>query len=722
MRTRILLNLALIFISLEGISQNVGIGTTTPLAKLQVKGSADVSQLLVDANATQSNSNPLIKLRNSSGSDLLWLHSDNSSNSFVGSNTGRFNEAVNGATGNSFFGSFSADSNTTGANNTALGREALQSNNAGDNATAIGYQAMQYTNSASGSFSNTNIAVGYQALRGSLIPASNTGTGNTAIGYQTMLNNSTGFNNTAYGRSTLISNTGGDNNTAIGYQSLNDNTTGLNNTASGFQSLFNNADGDRNTAYGASALLSNQAGNNGTAFGYGAMSLVNNQATSFTNTNAAFGYEALRGSVSASANTGVGNSATGYQALYSNSSGDYNTAMGYHSLYTNSTGNRNTGFGYLSLNDNSTGSQNTSTGWQTLNSNTTGEDNTASGANTMRFSSTGSRNTAYGVYALRENVAGSNGTAIGYNALALYNNSNVPFTNFNTAIGYEAYMGGAASAEFNIGNHNTAVGHQALRNNLSGNYNVAMGSYALQFINTGSFNTGIGMYTLFDSGADNLTALGYSAGSAFSNWSGCTFLGYNSESNANTYDNAMSIGNGAIVTGSDRVRVGNTNVTSIGGQVGWTTFSDGRFKKNVIENIPGLDFILKLRPVSYTTDIIALNRFIGADEIRKIKESRGEKIESDKPGYQQGIQHTGFIAQEVEAAAKQLGFLFSGIDVPANDKSPYGIRYAEFVVPLVKAVQEQQKIIEEQTRKNIQLQIQFENILKELELLKSKIK
>jgi hypothetical protein len=481
-------------------------------------------------------------------------------------------------------------------------------------------------------------------------------------------------------------------------------------------------DGDRNTAYGVSALLSNQAGNNGTAFGHGAMSLVNNQATSFTNTSIAFGYEALRGSVSASANTGSGNSAVGYQSLFSNSSGDFNTAMGYHSLYTNSTGNRNTGFGYLTLNDNSTGSQNTATGWQTLNSNTTGEDNTACGANTMRFSSTGSRNTAYGVFALRENVAGSNGTAIGYNAMSLYNNSAVPFTNFNTAIGFEAYMGGAVNSGFNTGNHNTAVGHQALRNNLSGNYNVGIGSYALQFINTGSYNTGVGMYTLFDSGADYLTALGYSAGSAYNNWSGCTFLGYNSESNFDTYENATAIGYNAIVTASDRVRIGNTSVGSIGGQVGWTTFSDGRFKTNISEDISGLAFILKLRPVSYNTDIVSLNTFIGVDRIKQIKESRGEQMPEYKAGSQQTIRHTGFIAQEVEMAAKELGFDFSGVDAPRNANDIYGIRYAEFVVPLVKAMQEQQAHIEEQTKRNSQLQQQLENLIKEIEFLKAKMK
>ena len=49
---------------------------------------------------------------------------------------------------------------------------------------------------------------------------------------------------------------------------------------------------------------------------------------------------------------------------------------------------------------------------------------------------------------------------------------------------------------------------------------------------------------------------------------------------------------------------------------------------------------------------------------------------------------TGFIAQEVEEAAKATGFEFSGIDKPKSDNDYYGLRYAEFVVPLVKAVQE----------------------------------
>jgi hypothetical protein len=58
------------------------------------------------------------------------------------------------------------------------------------------------------------------------------------------------------------------------------------------------------------------------------------------------------------------------------------------------------------------------------------------------------------------------------------------------------------------------------------------------------------------------------------------------------------------------------------------------------------------------------------------------------------IVFSGFIAQDVEKAANETGYDFSGVDKPKNDKDLYGLRYAEFVVPLVKAVQEQQEMID----------------------------
>ena len=106
---------------------------------------------------------------------------------------------------------------------------------------------------------------------------------------------------------------------------------------------------------------------------------------------------------------------------------------------------------------------------------------------------------------------------------------------------------------------------------------------------------------------------------------------------------------------SNKVVVGNLGVTSIGGQVGWTTYSDRRLKKDIQESNLGLAFILNLKPVTY--------EYIAAE--------------------QAGIRYTGLIAQDVDAAAKGA---FSGVD---KNGEYWGIRYAELTVPLVKAVQEQ---------------------------------
>ena len=73
---------------------------------------------------------------------------------------------------------------------------------------------------------------------------------------------------------------------------------------------------------------------------------------------------------------------------------------------------------------------------------------------------------------------------------------------------------------------------------------------------------------------------------------------------------------------------------------------------------------------------------------------------------------TGFIAQEVEQAAKEVGYDFSGVRAPENKDELYSIGYSEFVVPLVKAVQEQQKMIEELQKQNAEMQKEIDELKK----------
>ena len=80
---------------------------------------------------------------------------------------------------------------------------------------------------------------------------------NTFIGVSSGARNTTGSNNTAFGRTTLYSNTTGYNNSAQGAYALYSNTTGSANSAQGTQSLYYNTTGYQNSAQGAYALYSN---------------------------------------------------------------------------------------------------------------------------------------------------------------------------------------------------------------------------------------------------------------------------------------------------------------------------------------------------------------------------------------------------------------------------------------------------------------------------------
>jgi trimeric autotransporter adhesin len=326
----------------------------------------------------------------------------------------------------------------------------------------------------------------------------------------------------------------------------------------------------------------------------------------------------------------------GYQAGNSNT-GLYNSGIGFQTLYANTTGVLNTANGYQALYFNTTGSNNTANGADALYANTTGVLNTANGYQALVFNTTGIYNTANGGTALADNTTGSNNTANG--AEALKSNS--------------------------TGGQNTANGVQALSSNTTGWQNTSVGSNSLVNNSTGSYNTA---------------------------------LGYNTGPNSADLSNTTCLGIDATATGSNMVRIGNIYVGSIGGYQNWTNISDGRFKENINEDVPGLSFITQLRPVTYQLNREKINKFSGVTEIQgNIQETAPSVKFNTSDKYSQVT--TGFIAQEVEAAAQSIGYNFSGVDAPKNENDFYGLRYAEFVVPLVKAVQEQQIIIAKQNKK-----------------------
>ncbi|MCB0807333.1 MAG: tail fiber domain-containing protein [Bacteroidales bacterium] len=335
----------------------------------------------------------------------------------------------------------------------------------------------------------------------------------------------------------------------------------------------------------------------------------------------------------------------------------------------------------------------------------------------------GSKNVAAGGLALYNNVGASGSTAIGYYAMRNANSTTATSLTNNVAVGYEA-LSGSANPAANTGVRNTAIGSTVLKNNTSGTDNTGCGYLSLSAVTTGKQNTVAGSNALIfsETGNDN-TAMGF--GSQYSTYTGFrntslgsnsmlitstgsynTAVGYNTGANTESFFNTTCVGIDATATASNMVRLGNVFVTSIGGYQNWTNISDGRFKSEVKENVPGLDFINKLRPVTYRLDREKINDFIRVDKHKSAGTELASSSDPDLTGDAYSAITSGFIAQEVESAARETGYDFSGIDEPKNDGDPYGLRYAEFVVPLVKAVQELDRKVESLQKENAELKAQ----------------
>ena len=314
------------------------------------------------------------------------------------------------------------------------------------------------------------------------------------------------------------------------------------------------------------------------------------------------------------------------------------------------------------------GSGNISLGSNALNPSGTGAENVALGGSALYSNTAGNGNAAIGSLSLYTNTIGIKNTANGYRAL--YSNTEGWE---NTGIGEDALYGNT------IGAYNTAVGGKSLGMNLGGSNNTALGYFSLVSNIAGVNNTAVGWNSMGNntSGANN-TGCGYLALALNSTGSNNTAIGYNAQVPNETANN--------------QVRIGDTNITYAGIQVGWTTTSDRRLKSEIKKSDLGLGFIKKLNPVSY----IRLN-----DSAKKTE--------------------YGFIAQEAEETLKGLGVTNTGM-ISKDDKGMYSIRYNDLFAPMVRALQEQQEVIEDVKAKNRQMEEVNSQMKETIDQMKETIK
>jgi len=274
----------------------------------------------------------------------------------------------------------------------------------------------------------------------------------------------------------------------------------------------------------------------------------------------------------------------------------------------------------------------------------------------------GASNTAWGSYAIGDHAEtmGQRAYAIGSHARALFNDAIAIGTNAKatayTSIAIGA-NGSGTDTTFATGNGSIAFGYAA---RADGSSSIALGSWS----NTSS-SQGVAMGYQANATGDYSSAFGTSASA--------------------TKMNSTAIGNGAVASTDNTIRIGNGLITTITGAVSLTAISDKRLKKNITDLSSGLDFILKLHPVEY--QLIQGN----------------EKL------------NYGFIAQDIE---QLLGTNNNILTIDGDENRTLGLRYTDFIAPLVKAIQEQQKQIEELKQQNKEI----ESLKAELEAIKALLK
>lgn len=265
---------------------NVGVGTTTPVAKLDVNGGINAATVYEIGGATV--------LSNSPGAPF---------NLFVG---------VGAGTGN-----------TTGLDNTFVGTSAGMHVTAANGNTFSGAGA-GYGNTSGGSNTIYGYAAGYS------YSLSLTGSGNTFVGATSGHEDTSGYDNTFIGNAAGYNNTTGLNNTALGAMSGMNNTTGLDNTFVGTSAGENVTTANFNTFSGAGAGYGNTSGSSNTIYGYAAGYSYSLSLTGAGNTfvGATSGHEDT---------SGYGNTFIGNAAAYNNTTGSNNTALGSMSGLTSPT-------------------------------------------------------------------------------------------------------------------------------------------------------------------------------------------------------------------------------------------------------------------------------------------------------------------------------------------------------------------------------------------------
>ena len=229
-------------------------------------------------------------------------------------------------------------------------------------------------------------------------------------------------------------------------------------------------------------------------------------------------------------------------------------------------------------------------------------------------------------------------------------------------------------------------GFVSMGNTVADTLNSASG-YSDLAVGDGSGNCGISIYTGTNHGgaiafADGTSSTAtyrglfqYSHGDDSINWwtAGTQRLNLNSTNLFPQANDAMDLG-GTSNKWDDIYATNDTIITS-----------DRNEKNTIVDSDLGLSFIKELKPVSYKFNNKTRTHYgLIAQDVKETLDSISKSTEN----------FAGYIEADVEVDENANKLNGEGAKWKKTGEKTYGLRYGEFIAPLIKAVQEQQTLIE----------------------------
>ena len=422
--------------------------------------------------------------------------------------------------------------------------------------------------------------------------------------------------------------------------------------------------------------------------------------------------------------TGMYNTAVGTFALDVSTTASNNTALGYATLSANLAGTSNVAVGRNAMLANTTGIDNVAVGAYSLDASTTGSYNTSVGKSSLGANVTGINNVAIGQAALASNTNGHSSVAIGQAALAVQNYPGTPTTAYNTAVGHGAgndvttgvkntLIGALAGSKLVDTDYNTAIGNNALAADTYGSRSIAIGHSALAVqnftsatvasntavgfqagvaVSTGKYNTTLGglSSSTLTTGVANVM-LGYKAGShavLLTTGSNNVLVGAYCDPTAVDTSNANGFGYN-VDAAADYTTLGNgvNDIRAAHGNVTWSTVSDERYKKDIVDSSAGLSFVNALRPRTFKYKTLG-----------ELPEAFNAYEADSTEVFKNSDTNHGFIAQEIKAAIDADSSIADGFRLwDDREDGSQEVAEAALIPILVKAIQEQNALIESLT-------------------------